>query len=107
MARTKKRTVAAETLLYDLEKLSLSELEELKWQIDQTLAAKTAGLGKPTRAEQGISSVEDAALWKSELGHYILQEADDRISIEEVRRALATIPGSMAAEVRAERDARG
>jgi hypothetical protein len=50
--------------------------------------------------------IEDLEFWQSELGKYIEAEADERVSIESVRRVLAAIPGSMAAEVSTERDER-
>ncbi|GBC82912.1 hypothetical protein HRbin10_02050 [bacterium HR10] len=66
--------------------------------------ATTRKRGKPKHALQ--EPVEDLALWQSELGRYIEAEADERISIESVRHTLAAIPGSMAADVSAERDQR-
>lgn len=53
-----------------------------------------------------LDPVEDLELWQSELGRYIEAEADERISLESVRRALAAIPGSMATQISAERDER-
>lgn len=53
-----------------------------------------------------VADLEDQELWQSELGSYIQQEADDTVSLEEVRRALAIIPGSLATEVCREREER-
>lgn len=58
--------------------------------------------GRVTIAPQ--EPVEDLKFWQSELGKYIEIEADEGISIESVRQALAAIPGSMADVIRAERE---
>ena len=50
--------------------------------------------------------IEDIELWQSELGRYIEDEADESVSVDELRQALSAIPGSMAAEISAERDER-
>jgi hypothetical protein len=57
-------------------------------------------------AVSSLADLEDQELWQSELGQYIEQEADDSISVEEVRCALAVIPESLAGAIRQERDAR-
>jgi hypothetical protein len=53
-----------------------------------------------------LADLEDQELWRSELGIYIQQEADDTVSLEEVRQALAVIPDSLATEVHREREER-
>jgi hypothetical protein len=53
-----------------------------------------------------LADLEDQELWQSELGQYIQHEADDAISIEEVRCALAVIPESLAVAIRQERNER-
>jgi hypothetical protein len=53
-----------------------------------------------------VTQVEDERFWQSELGQYISAEADARISIEEVRKALSVIPGSLAEDISRERDER-
>lgn len=66
--------------------------------------ASARGRGSPLNTHR--EPIEDLEFWQSELGKYIDAEADERVSIESVRQALAAIPGSMAAEVSAERDER-
>jgi|FaiFalFF_MnMetaG_3_1042247.scaffolds.fasta_scaffold14504_3 hypothetical protein len=53
-----------------------------------------------------LADLEDQELWQSELGQYIQHEADDTISVEEIRCALAVIPESLAMAIHQERDAR-
>lgn len=51
-------------------------------------------------------SLEDAAFWNTDLGREILAEADSSISREDVLKMTASISGSMAAAIIAERDER-
>ena len=55
---------------------------------------------------EAMGEAEDERFWDSELGQYISAEADASASIEEVRKALSVIPGSLAAEISQERDER-
>ncbi len=52
------------------------------------------------------TDLEDHELWRSDLGDYIRQEADDMVSIETVRQELACISGSLAAAICQEREER-
>ena len=59
--------------------------------------------------ERVVLTVEDAVgssdiLLDSEFLSYCESQADDSVSLEDVRQALAKIPGSLAADIRAERD---
>jgi len=67
------------------------------------LLEKEAAMERP-----GVTTpeLEDQEFWQSELGQYIRQEADDTVLLDEIRRALAAIPGSLAAEIGRERDER-
>jgi hypothetical protein len=49
--------------------------------------------------KEPVALVEDEEFWESELGQYISAEADDSVSVEEVRKALSAIPGSLAEEI--------
>jgi predicted DNA-binding antitoxin AbrB/MazE fold protein len=49
---------------------------------------------------------DDDELLDREFLAYCEAEADDAVSLESVRRALAKIPGSLAGDIRAERDER-
>jgi hypothetical protein len=61
-----------------------------------------AHLESPVASESSISSRDD---WidRDFLKTYA-QEADDTIDLEDVRRAMAKIPGRLADDIRAERD---
>jgi len=68
---------------------------------------ETALAGRASAQPKGqMAQVEDEKFWEGELGQYILAEADASIAIEQVRRALSVIPGSLAAEISRERDER-
>jgi hypothetical protein len=59
--------------------------------------------------ERVVLTVEDAAtaadsLIDHEFLAYCETQADDSVSLEEVRQALAKIPGSLTDDIRAERD---
>ena len=74
----------------------------------QLLHATEAALA--TRADSRLAGqmiqVEEAQFWESELGQYIIAEADDSTTIEDVRQALSVIPGVLATEISRERDER-
>jgi len=61
-----------------------------------------AHLESGTSSEPGISS-RDELIDRDFLKTYA-QDADDTIDLEEVRRAMAKIPGRLADDIRAERD---
>jgi predicted DNA-binding antitoxin AbrB/MazE fold protein len=63
---------------------------------EQELVTVTVSDGLNT-SDDGLDSAFDAAAET---------EADDTVSLEAVRQALAKIPGSMAQEIQAERDER-
>jgi hypothetical protein len=68
---------------------------------------ETALAGRASAQPEGqMAQVEDEKFWESELGQYILAEADASISIEHVRQALSVIPGSLTTEISRERDER-
>ncbi len=54
---------------------------------------------------QSIGAAEEALLDEEFLA-YCETQADDTVSLEHVRQALAKIPGSLADDIRAERDER-
>ena len=64
-----------------------------------------AHLPKSPPVEPSNSTVDPDWLDKDFLRTYA-DEADDSVSLESVRRALAKIPGSLADDIRAERDER-
>jgi hypothetical protein len=53
-----------------------------------------------------ISEREDEAWRDASFLHYLESQADDSISIDEVRTALSKIPGSLTEDFRQERDER-
>jgi len=76
-------------------------LIELRRQIDQHLRSRRGTDLSALRA-----AVEDHEFWESELGQMIMAEADDRLTLEELRQSLASIKGSLADDVASERDER-
>lgn len=54
---------------------------------------------------EGLGNAEEKVL-DVEFLEYCQTQADDSISLESVRQALAKIPGSLADDIRAERDER-
>ncbi len=64
------------------------------------IAAHLLGTGK---ANGSSASANEEWLDRDFLKTYA-QEADDSVSLEEVRRAMAKIPGRLADDIRAERD---
>jgi hypothetical protein len=93
--------VPISTLVKAIEQLSTEALRQLLHATEAALAARASH--KP---EEQVTQVEDERFWQSELGQYISAEADARISIEEVRKALSVIPGSLAEDISCERDER-
>lgn len=88
-------------LIGAIDQLPTEALLQLLHATEAALAMRTdTGLAGQTM--QG----EEAHFWESELGQYIAAEADGSIAIEDVRQALAVIPGSLAAEISRERDER-
>lgn len=71
-----------------------------------TLGRESVAMNRPQASTSSLADLEDQEFWQSELGQYIQQEADDAVSLDEVRRALAVIPGSLAAAIGQERDER-
>jgi hypothetical protein len=89
------------SLLKAIDQLPTESLVQLLHITEETLSTRTS-----QKSEQPATHVEDERFWEDELGQYIAAEADTSVSIEEVRNALSTIPGSLAAEIRRERDER-
>ena len=78
--------------------------ESLSQLLHATQAALATRVG--TKIKEPVALVEDEGFWESELGQYIAAEADDSVSVEEIRKALSAIPGSLAEEISRERDER-
>ena len=93
--------VPVSTLVKAIDQLSTEALWQLLHATEAALAARASH--KP---EAQVAQVEDERFWESELGQYISAEADVGISIEEVRKALSVIPGSLAEDISRERDER-
>jgi hypothetical protein len=91
------------TLVKVIDQLPTEALVQLLHATEAALAARTRTSNKP---EERVTQVEDESFWENELGQYITAEADANVSIEEVRKVLSTIPGSLAAEISRERDER-
>jgi hypothetical protein len=89
------------TLVGAINQLPTEALLQLLHAAEATLATRA-----DARPEGQALQGEDAQFWESELGQYVAAEADDSIAIEDVRQALAVIPGSLAAEISRERDER-
>ena len=89
------------TLVKAIDQLPTEVLFELLHVTEAALAARASN-----RPEGQVAQVEDERFWESELGQYLWAEADAGIAIEEVRKALSVIPGSLAAEISRERDER-
>ncbi len=89
------------TLVRAIEQLPTETLLQLLHVTETALAGRANA-----QPEGQTAQVEDEKFWESELGQYILAEADTGISIEQVRKALSVIPGSLAAEISRERDER-
>jgi len=88
-------------LVKAIDQLPTESLVQLLHVTEAALAARTRN-----KSEEQVTQVEDESFWENELGQYIAAEADANVSIEEVRKALSTIPGSLAAEISRERDER-
>lgn len=88
-----------EKLIETVCKLPAEDLMEVRRRIEVQLQA-----GHQT--EDVPDDLEDQEFWDSELGREIIEEADSSITREEVLKATSSIKGSMAADIRAERDER-
>lgn len=94
-------SIPFDTLVRAIDQLPTEALSQLLHVAEAALAARTGA-----RSEGRAVQVEDEEFWESELGQYISAEADASIAVEEVRKALSAIPGSLAAEISRERDER-
>lgn len=94
-------SIPVSALVEAIDQLPIEALLQLLHATEAALATRAA-----TRPEGQVIQVEDVYFWESELGQYIAAEADGGIAIADVRQALATIPGSLAAEISRERDER-
>jgi hypothetical protein len=88
-------------LVKAIDQLPTESLVQLLHVAEAALAARTS-----QKSEERVTQIEDESFWENELGQYIAAEADASVSIEEVRKALSTIPGSLAVEISRERDER-
>jgi len=86
-------------LVKAIDQLPTELLVQLLRVAEAALSARTS-----QKSEEQVTQVEDESFWENELGQYMAAEADANVSIEEVRKALAAIPGSLAAEISRERD---
>jgi hypothetical protein len=93
--------VPISTLIKAIEQLSTEALWQLLHATEAALAARASH-----QPEAQVTQVEDERFWQSELSQYISAEADARISIEEVRKALSVIPGSLVEDISRERNER-
>jgi hypothetical protein len=90
-----------DSLIRAIDQLPTESLSQLLRATQTALAARGG-----TRVRESMALVEDEGFWEGELGQYIAAEADDSVSVEEVRKALSAIPGSLAEEISRERDER-
>ena len=88
-------------LVKAIDQLPTESLAQLLHLAEAALSARTS-----QKSQEQVTQVEDESFWENELGQYLAAEADANVSIEEVRQALSTIPGSLAAEISRERDER-
>ncbi|MDP6041139.1 MAG: hypothetical protein QGG64_21495 [Candidatus Latescibacteria bacterium] len=88
-----------ENLINTLCNLPTEDLKEVQRRIDQQLNGSD-------QSKDPLEALEDKEFWESELGREIIAEADDTITRKEVLKATASIKGSMAAAISAERDER-
>ena len=85
-------------LVKAIDQLPTESLVQLLHVAEAALSVRTS-----QKSEEQVTQVEDESFWENELGQYIAEEADISVSIEEVRKALSMIPGSLAAEISRER----
>jgi hypothetical protein len=90
-----------DTLVRAIDQLSTEALSQLLHVTEAALAARSGN-----RPAGQVTEVEDESFWESELGRHLATEADASLPIEEVRKVLSVIPGSLAAEISRERDER-
>jgi hypothetical protein len=79
-------------LVKAIDQLPTESLVELLHVTEAVLSARTS-----QKFEERLIQVEDESFWENELGQYLAAEADSNVSIEEVRKALSAVPGSLAA----------
>jgi len=82
---------------------NLPQKEQLKIhrRLSRLLHKKSAKV-----STNGVAAERNIEFFKTELGQYILAEADEHISIEQVRKALSKNKSSFSADIIAERDER-
>jgi hypothetical protein len=88
-------------LVKAIDQLPTESLVQLLHLAEAALSTRTG-----QKSEERVTQVEDESFWESEVGQYLAAEADASVSIDEVRKALSTIPGSLATEISRERDER-
>lgn len=88
-------------LIEMLVQLPLSEQLRIHRRLGQLLKKKSA-----KALAVNISRPRTNKFLRSEFGKYILKEADENVSIENVRKALSKVTGSLAQEVIMEREER-
>jgi hypothetical protein len=88
-------------LLEILAQLPHKEQMEIHQHLSRRLHKKAAKV-----SANGAAAERNNEFFQTEFGQYILAEADERISIERVRKALAKSKSSFAAEIIAEREER-
>lgn len=88
-------------LLEILAQLPHKEQVEIHQRLSRLLHEKSAKV-----SANGAAAERNHEFFKTELGQYILAEADEHISIEQVRKALSTSKSSFSEEIIAEREER-
>lgn len=88
-------------LLKMLANLSKKEQIEIHYRLSQWLNKLST-----KDATVKLSMAQNSEFFKTELGQYILAEADANISIEKVRKALGKVKVSLSQEIIAEREER-
>jgi len=83
-----------------ISQLPSDALVALRDQTEEQLLSR----GQQTHGDADV--LEGEEFWKSELGKMVLDEADDSLSHEDLRRSLSSIKGSLSDDVAAERDER-
>ncbi|MCS7266041.1 MAG: hypothetical protein NZ805_14565 [Armatimonadetes bacterium] len=88
-----------EALLDIIEQLPEDALRTVKRKVDERLSHITSQL--PAAINDPLNE-----FWFSELGRMILQEADESTNIDEVRKTLSKLSGSLAVDIQEERSER-
>jgi len=91
--------IPLETLLSALQQLPAEDLLLVKGKAEECLRQKVSSLPPVVNDPTG-------AFWGSDLGHMILQEADETVSVEGVRQILSKLRGSLAEDILQERGER-